>query len=68
LIVTELALVAFQLKVADWPLVIDAGDAVSVAVGGTGPCAAIVHVRPLIPARVAGEPHEGRGMTELDVV
>ena len=61
-----MALVVFQVKVADWPLAIDVGDAVSVAVGGTGPSAAIGHVRPLMPARVpACSPTGGRGRTEV---
>ena len=47
------ALVALQLKVADWPLEIEVGDALNVAVGGTGPWAAIGHSGSLIPARVA---------------
>jgi hypothetical protein len=64
LIATVVALVAFQVKMADWPLEIDVGDALNVAVGGTGPCAAIVHVGPLMPGRVTGEPQDGLGMTE----
>ena len=36
MIVTLVALVVLQVSVADWPLVIDAGDALSVVVGTDG--------------------------------
>ena len=66
LMLTVVALVVLQLKVADWPLAIEVGDALNVAVGGTGPCAAIGQVRPLMPGRVVGvQPDGGRGRTEV---
>jgi hypothetical protein len=63
---TLVALVVLQVRTAVWPVTIDVGDAVMDAVGGTGPKAAIGHVRPLMPARVVGvHPAGGRGMTEV---
>ena len=38
------AFVVLQLKVADWPLEIDVGDTLNVAVGGTGPAAVVSEV------------------------
>ena len=65
-VVTVVALLVFQLSTEACPLVTDAGEALSVTVGGTGPSAAIGQSRPLIPVRVVGE-HEagGRGRTDV---
>ena len=66
LIETVVALVAVHVKVEDWPVVIDAGDAVILTVGGTGPSAAIGQSRPLMPARVVGVHDDGgRGNTDV---
>ena len=65
---TVVALVVLQRQRRGLPAEIDGGDALSVAVGGTGPSAAIGHSRPLIPGRVVGV-HDGggRGNTSASV-
>ena len=65
--VTLVAFVVFHVRVEDWPARIEVGDAVRVAVGATGPAAAIGHVRPLtIPVLVAAvQPVGGLGRTDV---
>ena len=61
---TLVALVVLQLNVVDGTADIDAGKTLSVAVGGTGPSAAIGHSRPTIPGLVVGvQDAGGRGNT-----
>ena len=63
---TVVALDVDHVSRLDWPVEIDAGAAVSDAVGGMGPSAAIGQINPEIPARVVGvQLAGGRGTTDV---